>query len=333
MIATYEARGFGRLAMAGSPSCPCCKQWSTYWHDCVPVGCGGNSCLVTVGCNCCALCGGNPNKCCPDIPAWACVDKCGGSGGPCCVAERKDCCPGTSSNTCCTPAVEKCCNGHCYNEDTQGCCGGEVYNKATQGCCGGQVYDKTTKKCCYSTPVYYVTDINYECCGWRGCDPAICESCVDVGLSMNVCEVCGGDTNQKCCDGVCTPKCKIVDGPTDCWGVELGCSCASEVGECAPPSSRMVWSGFTEKICNPRGCVGDCHDDTDWCSRTYRCIKTALYTPCAICTNLVEGSIPPYYGLIYHCYGVEPAQNKCYSCSEVGGALIGETRIENDSCN
>ncbi len=162
------------------------------------------------------------------------------------------------------------------------------------------------------------------------CDPSQCESCKN-----GHCAICNDDPNMKCCSpvwpGVCRERCKLVNGTTCSGSDDPYNSCAMEVGECTP-STRTEWSGVTEKTCNPRGCIGDCSDDTHWCSRTYQFVKTTNFTPCAICTNLWEGPDGiPYPGLIYHCYAVEPAQINCYSCRQ--GAIIAEPNVENDTCN
>ena len=201
------------------------------------------------------------------------------------------------------------------------CCGSGL----SAGCCN------TSHKCvtCDGGKCKWCdNDPNKFCCDdQKCCDRDKCEECVDGD-----CKVCGGDPDMKCCDGgYCVPKCNIIDGESCNGDLELGCSCAMGE-ECAPPSTRTVWSGATEKICSPRGCEGDCSDDTQWCSRMYQCEKTLDYTPCAICSNLVEGPGGiPYPGLIYNCYPLEPFQNRCYSCEQ--GVVIDETTVDNDSCN
>jgi len=138
---------------------------------------------------------------------------------------------------------------------------------------------------------------------------------------------------MKCCNGECVQKCKIVDGENCEGSDDDDCRMNCALGELCPQPSQKVWSGFTEKKCNPRGCQGDCSDDTHWCWKIYQCVQTEDYEVCSICTNLVEGPDGiPYPGLYYHCYPVEPAQNKCYSCDKSTDEP--ETYdVDNDSCN
>lgn len=255
---------FSMPALAGPPSCPTCKEWSSSRHECVPIHCS-EDCSWCVG-GYCRVCGGDITQCCTII---GCLDKCGGgSEGPCCANEGKFCCTGGSGSTCCIPAVEKCCDGKCYDELMQGCCDGTVYNKDTEKCCS------------------------------EGEDQWVCPK------------------NNECCEGKsCEPPCQIVDGQS-CSGSDdnpCGMTCALPGGLCAQPSQK-VWHNITEKKCDPRGCLNDCNDSTDWCWKVYDCVKdenvSVWFTQCSnICFG--KDGMPIY--MAYHvCCNIDVTH--CYSC-------------------
>jgi hypothetical protein len=170
-----------------------------------------------------------------------------------------------------------------------------------------------------------------KCDGCGGCvttcHPELCEECVN-----NECKVCGGDTNKKCCGGECKDKCKIIDGE-DCdpFFIDNPCSTTCVIGPddgLCGFASMTEWSGITEKICNPEGCPGDCHHDTDWCSKTYACEPSGEFAYLDSCLNFNPG-FPPIPFIFHRC--VTTYVGKCQSCKK--GAQIDRHDVDNDSCN
>jgi hypothetical protein len=167
---------------------------------------------------------------------------------------------------------------------------------------------------CESTCSY-----NQKCCGDGSC--------------------CGKDL--KCCgDGVCEPPCELVEGenceaplppypePSDCSAM----SCA--IGDiCSRPGINIIWSGVTERTCNPVGCPGDCDEDITWCWKGYRCVRSGNYELFATCSDQhcvpLVGCNPKGF---FSCESVAPIPTKCYICEQSSEGLEVHY-VKTDSCN
>ena len=132
----------------------------------------------------------------------------------------------------------------------------------------------------------------------------------------------------------CLPKCEIVDGE-DCDETDdLSCSamsCAIE-GLCTRPT-RKVYQGGTEKICSPRGCVGDCTDDVKVCYKVYECVPSEVPAYFSVCSSVYcwpgAGCWPKGY---YSCEGVV-LPNRCYGCEQGEEQVSKRHYVHNDSCS
>ena len=133
----------------------------------------------------------------PHMPAEECCN------GTCCNNHKLDpddpfsppiehCCtdiPGEGNGYCC-PNGQSCCEGDCYDSQTQGCCDGTVYNLSTQKCCDGLDPCDTD----------YICDIDETCCDGLCVDPTIDQCCDDIG-GYNDGYSCPSD--KICCNGNC----------------------------------------------------------------------------------------------------------------------------------
>ena len=150
-----------------------------------------------------------------------------------------------------------------------------------------------------------------------------------------MCLECGGDLDKVCCNGVCKEKCKIVDGES-CEepffnGPPCSLTCVLPGWECGL-AEHKVWSGFTEKICNPEGCQGDCSHDTEWCWKSYECVPTLNFTLYTLCMNYIIGPIGPIPFPYFICSDSFPVLTPCYSCTDAS-VHYDAGYVHNDSCN
>ena len=217
------------------------------------------------------------------------------------------------------------------------CCDGTCYDPQTQGCCDGKtVYNKSTKKCCWEGTGHTCpkSPVDMACCDGNCCDPNECETCDYINGG---CEVCYGDTSKTCCNGTCEPKCGIVDGENCNGSDDELCNltnCAVEPGHpCQSGPARKVYEGGTEKICSPRGCEGDCIDDRKDCYTVYKCIGSSSYEWMSTCSSMYclpgANCWPKGY---FSCESNVPIPTKCYGC-EQGPEDVNESHdVDNDSC-
>ena len=328
--------------------CPKCYTCASAGSSCICVwNCGSQQiCCSASGC-CSKPCCDSSNNCCGNT---CCNGTCCGPGQDCCgqrCCNSADCC--NNGLYCCgaTPGWECCDDLICYNPSTSSCCHDGMGTICPLGraccngiclepglvCCGGSpclighccdnitCYDPLTKKCCNDGLGTYC-DFDRACC-YGTCCP-IGQECCD-GLT------CYNPLTQKCCNdgmGTIKEKCQIIDGDS-CSGLTLEfCSgCALNNKDCSWHSNTIVYEGGKEKICNPKGCDGDCNDDSQkLCYKEYPC-RPFGYIPLHVCTVLETD--PPGLDLPHCELGGLPS-NKCYICTE-GTPL--EHYVQNESCN
>ena len=154
-------------------------------------------------------------------------------------------------------------------------------------------------------------------------------------VGFHVCDTyCYGTTccpaGQKCCNGTCVDNCKIVNGES-CSAADTFCSGCAMIGAggCLWQGNAKICFGGSEKICNPRGCEGDCHDDTKICYTEYPCIPEEVGMPMATCSIFYPG-MPPIPAPP-HC-NIGTIIDNCYFCT---GDLNNPLNhwVQNDSCN
>lgn len=246
---------------------------------------------------------------------WACFDKCAYPllccNGTCYypVVDCKYCATDNTLKSNCDP------NGHCCGYGGYCCPNG-------QECCGTEGACADPKKCqkCVNGEV-------------RGkCDSYLCEDC-----NNGFCEICGGDTNMKCCSpvwpGVCREKCKLVDGESCIMDAKIGCTGTCVYGGSCSIDSQKVYSGVTEKTCNPKGCMGDCSEDTTWCYKTYNCVPSTTYIWLSQCTFTPSGPGGDPVTLDHTVCEVLTFSAKCYLCTKDTIPVGEPTNVEYDSCN
>ncbi len=145
------------------------------------------------------------------------------------------------------------------------------------------------------------------------CDSLNCKYCPDCSTG---CQVCGGEPNQKCCNGTCYPKCKESSTTTPCSSTNntpcLGC--VGLFGNCH--SACYSYHYLNTPI---YACDGGCPDECDFedpdpdCYEVYYCENYIHYT-FAECTNWSEtGPVP------LDCYEELVTPWSCTRCRE--GAL------------
>jgi len=101
-------------------------------------------------------------------------------------------------------------------------------------------------------------------------------------------------------------------------GVCTGCTVG---GSCNYLPDARVYKGGKEKKCNPRGCPGQCNDDTKICYTDYPCTKASAPWLFHVCTGMV---IPT-------CQSVAPVPMLCYPCIyDVANRV--EHWVDNDAC-
>jgi len=111
--------------------------------------------------------------------------------------------------------------------------------------------------------------VNKNQCCQNCCDPNKCEKCIE-----GQCQVCGGDPDEVCCDGVCTPKCEdeILDS-INCHGTSYDCWRSCDAVGCEPISTTTVYENIDRKTCQG-GCPGECPDwSSVLCYTEYDCVR------------------------------------------------------------
>lgn len=239
---------------------------------------------------------------------------------------------------------QTCCNGSC--------CGGNCQSCVDNSCvvCNGDPNKFCCNNSCCSIP-------NCQTCGTSGCesacDPDLCQTCDGKGSCESTCDpdlckscdghgnciTCNNDPNQKCCPAIpgimqasCALPCQTEYGE-DCSGTPSFCGGCALNGDCGWQGNSKIYEGGDEKICNPRGCPSDCHDDTKVCYTEYPCIPMEAGAPLSHCTNMCVDPggytwpCPPHCEVVYLPF-------TCYIC--IGDEEWGhytEHEVQNDSCN
>ena len=236
----------------------CCASGQTCCGECCdPADCCGGECCT--GRECC-------NNTCCDMEEECCLAECCDDRlrDPCEIygphMPAEECCNGT----CCnnhkldpddpfSPPIEHCCtdipgegNGYCC-PNGQSCCEGDCYDSQTQGCCDGTVYNLSTQKCCDGLDpcdTDYICDIDETCCDGLCVDPTIDQCCDDIG-GYNDGYSCPSD--KICCNGNC---CESYQCCIDDQCVDPICD------NCHSISSTLYECGHRE---------GDTECATNWC--------------------------------------------------------------------
>jgi hypothetical protein len=312
-------------SFSGYPNCQCswncgsghCCSSPYPGHCCASgVNCCGGGCCDTSYCESqcindeCKQCGGSTTKqCCDGKGCYEPTEKhcCNFGTGKICNNDQS-CCKGKNGEACCDNPTEGCCEGQCYDSVTKGCCDGTIYDLETQKCCGDRVCLK-----------------DKDCCGSICCDPELCERCFYNLNNEMVCEVCGDDPSYICCPRIpgitpepyCTKKCKITDGE-DCDKLSTPMEgCAMNDTDCSYQSDARIYEGGDEKICNPTGCPGDCHNDTKVCYTDYPYVKSVVPYLCEECSGWeppADPGMPPTPCWPFCCISTFPIPSKCYPC-------------------
>jgi hypothetical protein len=95
-----------------------------------------------------------------------------------------------------------------------------------------------------------------------------------------------GDPTQKCCDGVCKPKCELGEEDESCEGSTIWCTsgCLGNPG-CEDLWIHRVYLGGGKNSCSG-GCPGDCHESETpkKCYTDYPCMS--MEVPYTVCVDL-----------------------------------------------
>jgi len=291
--------GFAKSAVACVPTCPPCRDWSTYYQECryrcddCYQRCEGDSCVPKCDpndcerielCSCVSRC--DPDRCqecdgegncpvCSGDPDKFCCN------GECCSHNNCEYCD-SESGTCkseCDPDLCQVCDGlgncpvcsgegeHCCTDSGSYCC--ESYETCCQGNCCGPDETCCNGACC---------DIGY-CCNNELCCGSGEHCCTDSGSyccpDNKIC--CGGNCcdglTEKCCDGVCYPKCENSYETGECDAIHsepFECpECAIYLG-CAISTTRVFSDNTVYNGCSG-GCPGECDDRSTPCYIEYAC--------------------------------------------------------------
>ena len=263
----------------GCPSCdtnkclycnPLCQCLSWLSED--QVCCGdGHACHTYTGETCCP---GEPTyHCCP-LGATCCGDHCCGGGYTCC------------EHGCCNTSQCQKCDGeggtctYCSGNLDMSCCNGTCYDPETQQCCHGNVIEKD-QTCCEDG---HGCDEGQTCCGSNCCDPASCETCIN-----GQCEVCGGNSEgcesfdqQHCVEGECEQclykvstyaeleSCNKVDDPCD-EPTPNGCGPGGDDGISDDPAncSYPDFSSFKAPCDHHDLCYSSCVMSQSYCDSAF----------------------------------------------------------------
>jgi len=268
---------------------------------------------------------------------WGCFDKCAYPLDCCngaCYYNLVDCmnCPdGLHLVSDCNSTQCQTCGGSgrgCVStcDPNQLCCYGECYNPKDCKTCD-DVNQRVVSTC---DPARCQTCVSGEC--RSKCDSYLCEDC-----NNGVCETCGGDANKKCCSpvwpGVCRDICKLVDGESCIMDAKIGCTGTCVYGGSCGIDTQNVYSGVTEKTCNPQGCTGDCTSGTTWCYKTYNCVPSTTYIWLSQCTFTPSGPGGEPVTLDHVVCDVLTFSAKCYLCTKDTIPVGEPTNVEYDSCN
>ena len=143
----------------------------------------------------------------------------------------------------CCSSGQSCCNGNCYDPNSQGCCGNATYNLSSQACCyglggGGTVYTPSSQCCVSSLFGSQVVDKLTDCGG--ACPTMSGVGCCSGGTYNPLLNTCCNGSLYSIAYGCCNGQAYLSSGSQCCQNGTLVNKC----GTSCPTSDQGCCNGM-----------------------------------------------------------------------------------------